>query len=74
MNYVEGKVARVAGDDPKAASLRERLIFDELIKFLDRNTQSWQDAFSKDGFIVDRARNYFMTVLNKTIEESAVRR
>lgn len=70
MNYVEGKAARVAGDDPKAASLRERVIFDELVRILDRNTQSWQDAFATDGFMVDRARNYFMTVLDKAIEES----
>lgn len=70
MNYVEGKVARVVGDDPKAASLRERVTFDELVKILDRNTQSWQDAFAKDGFMVDRPRNYFMTVLDKAIEES----
>jgi hypothetical protein len=69
MNYVEGKVARVAGDDPKAALLRERVIFDELVRFLDRNTQSWQEAFAKDGFMVDRARNYFMTVLDKAIQE-----
>lgn len=70
MNYIEGKVARVAGDDPKAASLRERVIFDELVKILDRNTQLWQAAFAKDGFIVDRPRNYFMTVLDKAIEEA----
>lgn len=70
MNYVEGKVARAAGDDPKADSLRERVSFDELVRFLDRNTQAWQNAFAKDGFMVDRPRNYFMTVLNKAIEES----
>lgn len=70
MNWVEGKVARVAGDDPKAASLRERMIFEELVMILDRNTQSWQEAFAKDGFIVDRPRHYFMTVLDKAIEES----
>lgn len=70
MPYIEGKVARLAGDDPKAASLRERVIFDELLKILDRNTQSWQDAFAKDGFMLDRSRNYFMTVLIKAIEET----
>lgn len=68
MDHVESKALRVAGDDPKSAALRERVIFDELLKILDRNTQSWQDAFSKDGFIVDRARNYFITILAKAIE------
>ena len=70
MNCVESKACRVAGNDPKAALLRERVIFDELLKILDRNTQSWQEAFAGDGFVIDRPRAYFMTVLNKTIEES----
>lgn len=71
-NYVEGKAMRVAGDDPKATLLRERVIFDDLVKFLDRNTQAWQDAFAKDGFMVDRPRNYFMTVLDKAIQEGGL--
>jgi len=70
MNRVESKAGRVAGDDPKAALLRERMIIEELLKILDRNTQSWQEGFAKDGFVVDPARTYFMTVLDKAIEES----
>lgn len=70
MNLVENKVSRIIGDDPKAALLRERLFFDELVKILERNTQSWREAFAKDGFVVDRSRNYFMTVLDKAIDES----
>jgi len=50
--------------------LRERVIFDELLKILDRNTQSWQEAFARDGFVVDRSRAFFMSVLDKAIEES----
>lgn len=56
--------------DPKAAELLDRVIFDELLKILDRNTQSWQEAFAVDGFVVDRAGVYFMTVLDMAIEES----
>lgn len=70
MNLVENKVSRILGDDPKAALLRERLFFDELVKILERNTQSWREAFAKDGFVLDRSRNYFMTVLDKAIDES----
>ncbi len=70
MNLVENKVSRAIGDDPKASLLRERLFFDELVKILERNTQSWQEVFAKDGFVVDRSRNYFMTVLDKAIDES----
>jgi hypothetical protein len=70
MNCVESKACRVAGNDPKAALLRERVIFDELLKILDRNTLSWQEAFARDGFVVDRSRAYFMSVLDKAIEES----
>lgn len=70
MNYVEGKAARLPDDDPKAALLRERVILEELLRILDRNTQSWQEAFAKDDFVVDRARTYFMTVLDKAIDES----
>jgi hypothetical protein len=69
MNYVEGKASCLSGDDPKATLLRERVILEELLKILDRNTQSWQEALAKDAFMVDRARTYFMTVLDKAIEE-----
>ena len=69
MSYVEGKASRLSGDDPKAALLRERVILEELLKILDRNTRSWQEAFAKDGFVVDRGRAYFITVLDKAIEE-----
>lgn len=69
MSYVEGKASRLSGDEPKAALLRERVILDELLKILDRNTRSWQEAFAKDGFVVDRGRAYFITVLDKAIEE-----
>lgn len=69
MSYVEGKASRLSGDDPKAALLRERVILDELLKILDRNTRSWQEAFAKDGFVADRGRAYFITVLDKAIEE-----
>ncbi len=74
MNHVKGKASRVADNDPKATSLHERLIFDELLRILDWNTQSWQDAFAKDGFMVDRSRNYFMTVLEKAVDESGASR
>lgn len=70
MHYVENRASRVIGDDPNAAVLRERIIFDELVKILERNTQSWREAFGKDGFVVDRSRDYFMTVLDKAIEEA----
>lgn len=69
MSYVEGKASRLSGDDPKAALLREWVILDELLKILDRNTRSWQEAFANDGFVVDRGRAYFITVLDKAIEE-----
>ena len=70
MNYVEGKASRLPDDDPKAALLRERVTLEELLRILDRNTQSWQEAFAKDAFTVDRARTYFMTVLDRAIDES----
>jgi hypothetical protein len=49
--------------------LREHVSFEELFKILNRNTRSWQEAIAKDDFVVDRARTYFMTVLDKAIEE-----
>lgn len=70
MDCVETKVSREVGDHPDAAPLRERLVFDELLKVLSRNTRSWQEAFANDGFLVDRDRAYFMTILDKAIEES----
>jgi hypothetical protein len=69
MAHVESKASRVGGDDPKATLLREHVSFEELFKILNRNTRSWQEAIAKDDFVVDRARTYFMTVLDKAIEE-----
>lgn len=68
-DYVENRAASLAGDGPKSAELRERIVFDELLKILDRNTRSWQDALAKDGFVADRTRAYFLTILEKAIEE-----
>lgn len=68
--YVEGKASRVSGNDPKTALVREQVRMEELLRFLMQNTQSWQMALKQDSFVVDRARNHFMTVLEKAIDES----
>jgi len=68
--YVEGKASRVSGNDPRTALVREQVRMEELLRFLTQNTQSWQMALKQDSFVVDRARAYFMTVLEKAIGES----
>ena len=70
MAYVEGKASRVSKSDPKAAAAREHVRLEELLRILMQNTQSWQQAMEQDSFVVDRARAYFMTVLDKAIDES----
>jgi len=70
MAYVEGKAARVSRSDPKAALVRDQVRLEELLRILTQNTQSWQKALEQDSFVVDRARAYFMTVLDQAIDES----
>ncbi len=70
MAYVDGKASRVSKSDPKADLARERVRLEELLRVLMQNTQSWQQAMEQDSFVVDRARAYFMTVLDKAIDES----
>ena len=67
---MEGKASRVSKSDPKAAVAREHVRLEELLRILTQNTQSWQQAMEQDSFVVDRARAYFMTVLDKAIDES----
>ena len=68
--YVEGKAARISKSDPKAALVRDQVLLEELLRILTQNTQSWQKAMEQDSFVVDRARAYFMTVLDQAIDES----
>jgi hypothetical protein len=70
MAYVDGKASRVSRSDPKGALVRDQVLLEELLRILTQNTQSWQKAMEQDSFVVDRARAYFMTVLDKAIEES----
>jgi hypothetical protein len=70
MAYVEGKAARVSRSDPRSALVREQVRLEELLRILTQNTQSWQKALEQDSFVVDRARAYFMTVLDRAIDES----
>ena len=71
VNYVEAN-AHIGKDVDKAGSvehIRRRVILDERLQILLRTTQGWQRARDQDSFVVDRGRNYFMTVLDKAIEE-----
>jgi hypothetical protein len=70
MAYVDGKASRVSRSDPKGALVRDQVLLEELLRILTQNTQSWQKAMEQDSFVVDRARAYFMTVLDKAIDES----
>lgn len=73
MAYVEAKASRVVRCDPKDPSAeipRRRATLEELLHILNQNTQSWQKEMERDSFVVDRARNYFITVLDKAIEET----
>jgi len=70
MAYVEGKASRVSKSDPKAVVARDHVRLEELLRILMQNTQSWQQAMKQDSFVVDRDRAYFMTVLDKAIDES----
>ncbi len=69
MAYVEGKASRVSKSDPKAVVARDHVRLEELLRILMQNTQSWQQAMEQDSFVVDRARAYFITVLDKAIDE-----
>ena len=66
----KAKPPRVSKSDPKAALVRDQVLLEELLRILTQNTQSWQKAMEQDSFVVDRARAYFMTVLDQAIDES----
>jgi hypothetical protein len=73
MAYVEAKASRVARcdqTDPGAEVSRRRAILEELLQILTQNTQSWQKNMEQDSFVVDRSRSYFITVLDKAMDES----
>jgi hypothetical protein len=69
--YVEASVKISKEASPAAAfeHTRRRAILDELLQKLLQNTQGWQQAMEKNSFVVDKGRVYFITVLNKAIEE-----
>jgi len=71
VNYVEANahIGKDVDKDGSVEHIRRRVILDELLQILLRNTQGWQRAMEQDSFVVDRGRNYFMTVLDKAIEE-----
>jgi hypothetical protein len=48
---------------------RRRAIMEDLLQMLLQNTQGWQKAMQQDSFVTDQGRNYFMTILDKAIEE-----
>jgi hypothetical protein len=70
ISYVEANVKLTK--DSVAAGLghtRRRAIMEDLLQMLLQNTQAWQKAMEHDSFVTDHARNYFMTILDKAIEE-----
>lgn len=79
MDYVEGradvKVGKIQASDTDAQQRvveisRQRVIREELFHILAANTQAWQQAMEEDSFILDTSREFFMTILNKALEES----
>jgi hypothetical protein len=48
---------------------RRRAIMEDLLQMLLQNTRAWQKAMEHDSFVTDRGRNYFMTILDKAVEE-----
>lgn len=70
MDYAESyswaSAAKMTGAQDHA---RRRAIMDILLNYLIQNTQHWQKALERDSFVVDKARGYFMTILDRAIEE-----
>jgi hypothetical protein len=69
ISIVEGRSSVVADDVRSADRLRQSIECGELFKILDRNTQAWTQELNRNGFVVDRERLYFMTVLEKAKSE-----
>lgn len=70
MTYVEAN-AKIAKEKDNAAiePARKKSMLDDLLLILLQNTQGWQLAMEQDSFVIDVGRNYFMTILNKALEE-----
>ena len=70
MSYVEAN-AKVSKESTNTGAdhTRRRAVMDDILQMLAHNTQTWQSLMEKDSFVVDRGRNYFMTVLDKAIAE-----
>jgi hypothetical protein len=70
ISYVEANV-KITKDSVAAGMehARRRAIMEDLLQMLLQNTRAWQKAMEHDSFVTDRGRNYFMTILDKAIEE-----
>jgi hypothetical protein len=69
MNYVEANVKLPKEATNISDSARRKAMLDDLLLLLLQNTQGWQKLMEKDSFVIDIGRNFFMSVLNKAIEE-----
>lgn len=49
---------------------RRIIVREELLRILEANTAQWQQAMTTDGYVVDPARDFFMTILDKAINET----
>lgn len=69
ISIIESKSSVVTDDACSAGWLRQWIECGELFRILDRNTEAWLQELNRDGFIVDRERFYFMTLLEKALNE-----
>ena len=69
MNYVENNVKLPKDAQNVSEPARRKAMLDDLLLLLLQNTQGWQKTMEKDSFVIDVGRNFFMTLLNKAIEE-----